>query len=105
MIEILVKGYIRMSGFPRSCHFLILFFLFRLRQPQPFFGWRFKKQRSGGSDVALDAAGKSHWAKHLQPKYCQESCGQRGTKMANWVVATQTCFIFIPTGMSMVLSK
>ena len=71
--------------------FDIVFFCFRCVKRNLLFGWRFKKQRSGGSDVALDAAGKSHWAKHLQPKYCQESCGQRGNKIANSVVKLQTC--------------
>ena len=60
MIEILVKGYIRMSGFPRSCHFLILFFFVSVASNATFFlGGVSKNNGAGGATL--------HWTLQESP--------------------------------------
>ena len=90
MIEILVKGYIRMSGFPRSCHFLILFFLFPLRQTQPSFWVAFQKTTERGERRCIGRCrkvplGKASPAKVLSRKLwpTRQQNGKLGGETSN----------------------
>jgi len=77
--------------------FDIFLFLFRVRVLQPSFLVAFQKTTGEQRCKTLkNAAGKSHWAKHLQPKYCQESCGQRGTKNGKLGGETSNMFYIHP---------